>query len=122
MYWNVFANRKMILTRKIKLTLTSTKELSRSRSSMMVRLVTPLVEGKLFAVLWLKTVVVLEKRLMLMVIKSAALASRLAKILKRFWKKPAPYLTGCMCDKLETIPVYGKEKRLGGSLILLSAW
>ena len=35
---------------------------------------------------------------------------------------PSPYLTGCMCDKLETIPVYGKEKRLGGSLILLSAW
>ncbi|HCK15869.1 TPA: hypothetical protein DHW51_17230 [Candidatus Poribacteria bacterium] len=91
---------------------------------MMVRLVTPLVEitANCLQLLWLKTVVVLEKRLILMVIKSAALASRLAKILKRFWKKPAPYLTGCMCDKLETIPVYGKEKRLGGSLILLSAW
>ena len=91
---------------------------------MMVGLVTPSVEitANCLQTLWLKTVVDLEKRLMLMAIKECRADIKVSKDIEKVLEKPSPYLTGCMCDKLETIPVYGKEKRLGGDLFLLSAW
>tara|TARA_B100000809_G_scaffold247115_1_gene275781 strand:+ start:1886 stop:2089 length:204 start_codon:yes stop_codon:yes gene_type:complete len=56
---------------------------------MMVRLVTPWVEitANCLQLLWLKTVVDLEKRLMLMVIKSAALASKVSKDIEKVLEK-----------------------------------